>query len=71
MGKAVFTVKTKEQSDNEVLALSDEKVKELFQNYNCKIHKKYFKGQEGKEYLFNVVELKNKRPRFNHMFIVL
>ena len=57
-GKAVFTVKIKEQSDNEVLALSDEKVKKLFQDYNCKIHKKYFKGLEGKEYLFNVVELK-------------
>tara|TARA_B100000287_G_scaffold375563_1_gene376139 strand:- start:447 stop:1073 length:627 start_codon:yes stop_codon:yes gene_type:complete len=57
-GKAVFTVKVKEQSDNEVLALSDQKIKNLFQDYNHKIHKKYFKGLGGKKYLFNVIELK-------------
>ena len=33
-GKAVFTIKIKEQSDNEVLALSDEKVKISLQNLN-------------------------------------
>ena len=49
MEKQFFTVKIKEQSDNEVLVLfSDEKVKKLFQDYNCKIQKKYFKGLEGK-----------------------
>ena len=57
-GKAVFTVKVKEKSDHEVLALSNQNIENLLSNYNHKIQKEYFKGPEGKEYLFNVIEIK-------------
>lgn len=56
-GKAVFTVKIKEKSDQEVLALSNQNVENLLRNYNHKIQKEYFKGPGGKEYLFNVIEI--------------
>lgn len=56
-GKAVFTVKVKEKSDHEVLALSNQNVENLLRNYNHKIQKEYFKGPGGKEYLFNVIEI--------------
>lgn len=57
-GKAVFTVKVKEKSDHEVLALSNQNIENLLSNYNHKIQKEYFKGPGGKEYLFNVIEIK-------------
>lgn len=57
-GKAVFTVKVKEKSDHEVLALSNQNIENLLINYNHKIQKEYFKGPGGKEYLFNVIEIK-------------
>ena len=57
-GKAVFTVKVKEKSDHEVLALSSQNIENLLINYNHKIQKEYFKGPGGKEYLFNVIEIK-------------
>ena len=57
-GKAVFTVKVKEKSDHEVLALSNQNIQNLLSNYNHKIQKEYFKGPGGKEYLFNVIEIK-------------
>ena len=60
-GKAVFTIKIKEDLDNEVLALSEKKLKSLLLNYNHQIYKKNFKGHESKEYLFNVVELTKKK----------
>lgn len=60
-GKAVFTVKIKEKLDNEVLALSEEKLINLLINYDHQIYKKNFKGHEGKEYLFNVIELTKKK----------
>ena len=60
-GRAVFTIKIKEELDNEVLALSEENLINLLINYNHQIYKKNFKGLEGKEYLFNVIELTKKK----------
>ena len=59
-GKAVFTVKIKDEFTDEVLSVSEKRVTDLLKIYNHKIHKKYFTGISGEKDYFNVIELFKK-----------
>ena len=56
-GKAVFTVKVKDEITDEVLAVKEDKILELLNNYKYKVYKKYFSGVNNKSDYFYVIEL--------------
>ena len=56
-GKAVFTVKVKDEITDEVLAVEEDKILELLNNYKYKVYKKYFSGVNNKSDYFYVIEI--------------
>jgi len=59
-GKAVFTVKIDNATNNEVLAIEEGKLQALLVNYNHKVHKKYLTGVSGiAEYFYTIELFKN------------
>ena len=56
-GKAVFTVKVKDEITDEILAVEEDKILELLNNYKYKVYKKYFSGVNNKSDYFYVIEL--------------
>ena len=56
-GKAVFTVKVKDEITDEVLAVEEDKILELLNNYEYKVYKKYFSGVNNKSDYFYVIEI--------------
>lgn len=56
-GKAVFTVKVKDEITDEILAIKEDKILEVLNNYKYKINKKYFSGVNNQSDYFYVIEL--------------
>ena len=53
----MFTVKVKDEITDEVLAVEEDKILELLNNYEYKVYKKYFSGVNNKSDYFYVIEI--------------